>query len=381
MKTRENATAWLLMAPALLVLAVFGIFPIFYAFYVSLHAWRIRQGEVVGLGHYLRALGDPAHLGLAVLAAALIWLAWRCGRRSSTTGEEEGRTDPSRAWVVASIVLMTAAVVALAIALAGLADSGDLRLYNGFKITLFYVLGTIPAEISISMVLAYLLFRAQRGKGVFRMLFFLPYVTPMIATAVVFRTIFSPHPSSIANRFWGWFGLDNQRWLFEGRSVVALLLEGFGVGAPEWVNDLFPSLALVSIILYNIWVYVGYNTVIMLAGLSAIPRHFYEAAAIDGASAIRSFTHVTLPLLSPTLFFLTLVGVIGTFKAFNHIYIMRSAGAQDSVDVLPVVIFDQIYQFHDAGYASALALILFGAILLLTVLQNRLLGQRVFYGD
>ena len=90
---------------------------------------------------------------------------------------------------------------------------------------------------------------------------------------------------------------------------------------------------------------------------------------------------MTLPLLSPTLFFLTLVGVIGTFKAFNHIYIMRTAGAQDSVDVLPVVIFDQIYQFHNAGYASALALILFGAILMLTVLQNRLLGKRVFYGD
>jgi ABC-type sugar transport system permease subunit len=380
MKARESATAWLLMAPALLVLGVFGIFPIFYAFYVSLHAWRIRQGEVVGLEHYLRALGDPAHLGLAVVAAALIWLAWRWGRRGSKA-LEPGSRGRAGSWVLASIVLVAAAVVALAIALGGLADSGDLRLYNGFKITLFYVLGTIPAEICISMVLAYLLFRVRRGKGVFRMLFFLPYVTPMIATAVVFRTIFSPHPSSMANRFWGWFGMDNQRWLFEGRSVVTLLLEGIGVGAPEWVNDLFPSLALVSIILYNIWVYVGYNTVIMLAGLSAIPRHFYEAAAIDGASAARSFAHVTLPLLSPTLFFLSLVGVIGTFKAFNHIYIMRTAGAQDSVDVLPVVIFDQIYQFHDAGYASALALILFGAILLLTVFQNRVLGRRVFYGD
>jgi len=375
---REHATAWLLMTPALLVLAVFGIFPIFYAFFVSLHAWRIKQGEMVGAGHYLRALGDPAHLGLAAVAAAIIWLAWRWRRRLAH------QSSPNRTggWLVASLALGAAGVVALAVALNGLADSGDLRLYNGFKITLFYVLGTIPAEITISMVLAYLLFRAQRGKSVFRMLFFLPYVTPMIATAVVFRTIFSPHPSSMANRFWGWFGMENQRWLFEGRSVVALLLEGLGATTyPDWVNELFPSLALVSIILYNIWVYVGYNTVIMLAGLSAIPRHFYEAAAIDGASAVRSFTHVTLPLLSPTLFFLTLIGVIGTFKAFNHIYIMRTAGAQDSVDVLSVAIFDQIYQFHNAGYASALALILFGAIMLLTVLQNKLLGQRVFYGD
>ena len=375
---REHATAWLLMTPALLVLAVFGIFPIFYAFFVSLHAWRIKQGEMVGAGHYLRALGDPAHLGLAAVAAAIIWLAWRWRRRLA----HQSTPNRTGGWLVASLALGAAGVVALAVALNGLADSGDLRLYNGFKITFFYVLGTIPAEITISMVLAYLLFRAQRGKSVFRMLFFLPYVTPMIATSVVFRTIFSPHPSSMANRFWGWFGMENQRWLFEGRSVVALLLEGLGATTyPDWVNELFPSLALVSIILYNIWVYVGYNTVIMLAGLSAIPRHFYEAAAIDGASAVRSFTHVTLPLLSPTLFFLTLIGVIGTFKAFNHIYIMRTAGAQDSVDVLSVAIFDQIYQFHNAGYASALALILFGAIMLLTVLQNKLLGQRVFYGD
>lgn len=379
MKAGESATAWLLLAPALLVLAVFGIFPIFYAFYVSLHAWRIRRGDMVGLDHYLRALGDPTHVGLAVVAVAVLWMVWRWGR--SGRDPDDSTRQRTGAWLVASLILGIGAVTALATALGGLADSGDLRLYNGFKITLFYVLGTIPAEICMSMVLAYLLFRARRGKGLFRTLYFLPYVTPMIATAVVFRTIFSPHPSSMANRFWGWFGMEHQRWLFEGRSVVTLVLEGMGANPPGWINDMFPSLALVSIILYNIWVYVGYNTVIMLAGLSAIPRHFYEAAAIDGASTVRGFVHVTLPLLSPTLFFLTLVGVIGTFKAFNHIYIMRTAGAQDSVDVLPVVIFDQIYQFHNAGYASALALILFGAILMLTVFQNRLLGQRVFYGD
>ena len=370
---REHATAWLLMSPALVVLGVFGIFPIFYAFFVSLHAWRIKQGDVIGLAHYLHALGDPTYLGLAAAAVALVWLARRARPRQCRAGG---------IWLAAGLLLGVAGAAMLVAALAGLAQSGDLRLYNGFRVTAFYVLGTIPAEIAISMVLAYLLFKAQQGKSVFRVLFFLPYVTPMIATAVVFRAIFSPHPSAIANRFWGWFGMEHQRWLFEGRSVVALMLEGLGAQAyPAWVDDLFPSLALVSIVCYNIWVYVGYNTVIVLAGLSAIPREYYEAAAIDGASATHSFRHVTLPLLSPTLFFLILVGVIGTFKAFNHIYIMRTAGAQDSVDVLSVVIFDQIYQFHNAGYASALALILFVAILMLTVLQNKLLGRRVFYGD
>ena len=203
----------------------------------------------------------------------------------------------------------------------------------------------------------------------------------MIATAVLFRTLFSPHPSSLANRIWGLLGFENQRWLFESRSIAALVCEGFELACPAWANALFPSLALVSVILYNVWVYIGYDTVILLAGLSAIPRHYYEAAAMDGANAWQSFRHVTVPLISPTLFFITLVGLIGTFKAFNHIYILRTAGARDTVDVVSILIFDRLYNYQDAGYASCLSLILFAAILALTLAQNRLLGRRVFYGE
>ena len=230
--------------------------------------------------------------------------------------------------------------------------------------------------------LAYLLFKITRASGAFRTLFFLPYVTPVIASAVVFRTIFSPHPSSLANRFWSLWGLENQRWLHESKSVVVLLLQGAGFASyPAWVDSFFPSLALTSIILYNIWVYVGYDTVILLAGLSAIPKQYYEAAEMDGAGEWQVFRHITLPLVSPTLFFLSMVAVIGTFKAFNHVYIMRTAGARDSVDVLSIAIFDQIFEYHNAGYASAMAFVLFVAILALTLLQNRVLGRRVFYGD
>ena len=199
---------------------------------------------------------------------------------------------------------------------------------------------------------------------------------------MVFRTIFSPHPSSLANRFWSLWGLENQRWLYESKSVVALLLEGVGFAShPAWVDSVFPSLALTSIILYNIWVYVGYDTVILLAGLSAIPKQYYEAAEMDGAGEWQVFRHITLPLVSPTLFFLSMVAVIGTFKAFNHVYILRTPGARDSVDVLSIAIFDQIFEYHNAGYASAMAFVLFIAILALTLLQNRVLGRRVFYGD
>ena len=109
--------------------------------------------------------------------------------------------------------------------------------------------------------------------------------------------------------------------------------------------------------------------------------HYYEAAEIDGANSWQVFRHITLPLVSPTLFFLSMIAVIGTFKAFNHIYILRTPGARDSVDVLSIAIFDQIFEFHNAGYASAMAFVLFVAILGLTFLQNRALGKRVFYGD
>ncbi len=375
---KEQAIAWGFMAPALIALAAFGLFPIGYALYVSLHRWRIKQEALIGLDHYVRALGEPRFFACFLLGLGLIWGAsWL---RSRWRQQEAGqRLVPVLAfWGL----ILAAGWLLLFAGLPGMLKSGDGRLYNGFKVTFFYALGTIPVQLSVSMGLAYLLFKNWRGRGVFRVLFFLPYVTPVIASAVVFRTIFNPHPSSLANRFWGALGMENQRWLYENKSVVFLALKGLGVtNCPLWINECFPSLALVSIILYNIWVYIGYDTVILLAGLSAIPRHYYEAAQIDGAGNWQSFRHITLPLVSPTLFFLSMVAVIGTFKAFNHIYIMRTPGARDTVDVLSIAIFDQIFEYHNAGYAATLAFVLFVAILALTLLQNRVLGKRVFYGE
>ena len=376
-RSKEKWIAWGFLSPALVVLVGFGLFPIGYAFYVSLHKWRIKKEAVVGFDHYVRALGDPAHLVFLLLGFALVWGAYRL--RGILF--ERGLQLPLAhlAW---GAVLLPGLWVMLGPGLDGLVETGDPALYNGFKVTFFYAAGTIPFQLSLATGLAYLLFKSMRAKGTFRVLFFLPYITPVIASAVVFRTIFSPHPSSLANRFWSFFGLEEQRWLYESKSVVVLLLQGMGLETyPAWINGLFPSLALTSIILYNIWVYVGYDTVILLAGLSAIPRHYYEAAEIDGANGWQVFRHITLPLVSPTLFFLSMVAVIGTFKAFNHIYIMRTPGARDTVDVLSVAIFDQIFEFHNAGYASAMAFVLFMAILVLTLLQNQVLGKRVFYGD
>jgi multiple sugar transport system permease protein len=370
----EPWIAWGFLAPALSVLLLFGLFPIGYALFVSLHEWRIRNTGWLGLAHYRRAVGEPLGLLWVGLGVALLLWAWR---RAAGSGPVCGRW---RRWVrlgLAGVGLWLALVPGLA----RLVATGDPKLYNGIRITALYAVGTIPVELGVSLLLAWLLLRGLRGKGAFRVLFFLPYITPVIASAVVFRTLFGPHPASLANRVLGVFGLAPSRWLHESRSLLALLCDGVGIACPGWAEPLFPSLALTAVILYNIWVYIGYDTVILLAGLAAIPPHYYEAAAIDGANGWQVFRQITVPLLSPTLFFLSTVSLIGTFKAFNHLYIMRTPAAQDSVDVLSVAIFDLLFQAHNAGYAAALAFLLFLLILGLTLAQNRLLGRRVFYGD
>lgn len=208
------------------------------------------------------------------------------------------------------------------------------------------------------------------------MLYFLPYITPVVAAAVVFRTIFSPRDTSLANTVLSWINIQPQKWLFEPRPINEILfriqdLQGFLAG---------PSMALVSIILFGIWTYVGYNTVIFLAGLGSIPSVLYEAAEIDGAGKWQLFRHITVPLLSPVTFYLALIAFIGTFKAFNHIYVMRVSSAQGTVDVASVTIFDTFYKLNQFGYAAAQAIILFFIILALTFAQNKIFGDRVFYG-
>jgi ABC-type sugar transport system permease subunit len=132
--------------------------------------------------------------------------------------------------------------------------------------------------------------------------------------------------------------------------------------------------------IYGVWTFFGFNTVVFLAGLGNIPRETYEAASIDGATRWSQFRHITLPLLSPTIYFLTLYSVIGTFKAFNHIYVLRTGAALGTTDTASVVIFQMFKRDTRYGYASALAILLLLIIIILTVVNNRIASQRVHYG-
>lgn len=372
----EHLTAYAFLTPALVLLGAFGLFPLGYAFYVSLHKWRYKKGAFLGFANFVKAVGRPDMLGQVLAGVLLVAAAYFLWRRA-TRADKPFRT---LLWLVGAAALLGAGCF-LVMGVPGLLRTGDVEFYTGLKLTVFYAVFSIPGQLVLALLISIALFNLGTRAGLLRLVYFLPYITPMIASAVVFRSLFSPDERSVANRVLALVGSAPLGWLCESDSIVRLLLQAwFHTPGPDWVNTAFPSLAMISVVLYGGWVYVGYDTVILLAGLSAVPRELYEAAELDGAGSWAVLRNVTLPLLSPTLFFLSMISVIGTFRAFNHIYIMRTASARGTLDTTALVIFDTFFKGHNASYASAMALCLFVVILGVSLLQNRIAKNLVFYG-
>jgi ABC-type sugar transport system permease subunit len=320
--------------------------------------------------------GDPGiwsqiiTIGSGVVLLILAWRIWR-----SASKQDSNRSFTLR--IFAAFFLMVGGwllIGELPMAIA----AGDRDMWSGLKVTIFYSLGTVPIQLTVSLFLAILLFQRMRGFELFRMMYFIPYVVPYVASAAVFRQMFSVRPAAPVNQLVGFFGLPPQQWLQQPTGVITMLGEKFGFAVPEWAAG--PSLALVVIMIYSIWVYVGYDTVIYLAGLGNISSELTEAAEIDGAGRWQVFRHIIFPLLSPTTYFLSLIAIIGTFKAFAHIWVMRHEFALKTVHTFSVQIFFEFFDRLRFGYASALAFVLFGIILTLTLINNRIAGSRVFYG-
>ncbi|MEW5830018.1 MAG: ABC transporter permease subunit [Chloroflexota bacterium] len=538
---RETLTAYLMIAPAGILIFMFGIFPVGFALFVSLHRWRLKRGDIIGLENYTLAIGPLAYLlAFTFGVGALVWAFFQFRRAYRSMGAKPLRfwllnlpgillaaaglgfvrwtvvllpnildiadkirgvdrtrelfmqllgeafnaenVLPARAamlWLIAAaaaaflvavylwrapenpqrqfelaagwlgvgigaillpyvysqmmaaydaavqagtdpgiapqLVSISTGAILLFIGwkiwgraheqdstflfflrLAGamvfivggwimvgelpvIVASGDPDLWVGLRATLFYSLGTIPFQLGISIFLAVLLFQQLKGSQFFRMMFFMPYVTPTVASAAVFRQLFSNRLQAPINAGMRALGLDPLQWLWEPKGIFRLMATGWGIeNWPAWADG--PSLALVVIMIYSIWVFVGYDTVIYLAGLGNIPKEMSEAAEVDGANPWQVFRHITFPMLSPTTYFLTLISVIGTFKAFNHIWVMRLDAALRTTDTFSVVIFTEFFEKLRYGYASAMAFVLFAIILLLTYFNNKIQGSKVFYG-
>ncbi len=533
----ENLTAYAFLAPAGIIIFLFGIFPVLFAFFVSLHRWRRFPGDYRGLDFYVEAIGSFAYvvffwlsIGAVLYGVYCLWRLWRESRgerqglaymisgavasagflsfinwffvllpvildvpqrlrgqqitqemfiseffasfqfpqvlaandmmliavwltlvvsivffRFVKTGrsnfyfimalagitalvcgvllmqltlaemeiaiaeaQENGETLP----IWSQILLISAGAGLMGVALwlwqRGVADYDDRRfvmrvllvilavsgayllitqlppalaeadrdILRGFSVTVMYSVFSVPLQLALGLGLAVLLFQNIRAKSFFRVVYFMPYITPFVATSAVFALLFSHSSGSPANQLMAALGLSKQNWLLEPRGIFQLM---FGPDVPAALAG--PGLALVVIIIYNIWVYAGYSTVIFLAGLGNIPRELYEAARIDGANNWHQFRFVTLPLLSPTTFFLILIATIGTFQAFTQIFLLRRPGAYTAVDTVNIYIYEEIRAANpDYGYGAAMAFVLFGVILILTLIQNRVIGRRVFYG-
>jgi len=252
----------------------------------------------------------------------------------------------------------------------------DPGMWHALGITITYALISIPVQLVLGLVLAYLLFQNIRGKQLLRVLYFLPYITATVAASAVWSYLYSPD-NGLFNQILRLIHLPPLRWLGDSHDIFTLLAGSVGLTLPAWASG--PSLALVSLIIFTTWVFVGFDITIFLAGLGSVPAELYEAARLDGAAEWQLFGFITLPLLSPTTFFLLTFTIIGTFKAFNHIYVMTQGGPGDATTTASLFIFNQLYQFNRYGYSAALSFILFIVILLLTIVQNRLTRDQIVY--
>jgi multiple sugar transport system permease protein len=288
----QGAAAWLFLAPALVLIGCFFLLPVAASLLLSFTDFDIY------------AIADPANVRLV-------------GLRNYSE-------------LVASPMFWTA-----------------------LKNTLYFVAVGGPLTVAVSLGAALLVnARLVRFKSFFRTLYFAPFVTTLVAVAIVWRYLYHPE-----------YGLLNYA------------LGVFGIGPVDWLGD--PRWAMPAIILLAVWKNFGYHMLIFIAGLQAIPEELYEAAYLDGAGPWRRFRHVTLPMLGPTLAFVGLITMIGFFQLFAEPYVMTQGGPLRSTTSLVLLMYEEGFRWWRMGYAAAVAFVLFLVILAVMLIQRRIRREEV----
>jgi multiple sugar transport system permease protein len=232
----------------------------------------------------------------------------------------------------------------------------DELFYQSLKVTFVFALISVPLYQIFSLIAAMLLNMRTRGMKLFRLLYFMPSVIPAVAVSMMWVMIFNPE-----------YGVLNR--------ALALV----GIQGPAWLQD--PSYALGALIVMGIWG-IGNTIIIYLSGLQGVPEELYEAAELDGAGRFRRFFSITLPMISPTIFFNLIMGIIGGFQYFTQAFVMTNGGPLNSTLFYNLYLYNKAFQDYEMGYASALSWILFVIILVFTLLVIRSSSMWVYYqGD
>lgn len=210
--------------------------------------------------------------------------------------------------------------------------------------SLIFAAGLVPLNMALALCLALALSRPFFGVVFFRTVFFAPVITSAVAWAIVWKFLLQ-----------GENGFVNQ--------MLALV----GIDGPNWLRD--PNWAMVAVIFTRVIKMVGLNMILYIAALQSVPRDYEEAARLEGASGWQIFWSITWPLLAPTTLVIMIITMIGSFKVFDHIYLMTNGGPENGTLVLAFYIYEQGFKFFNTGYASALAMIMFAVVLMLTILQ------------
>jgi multiple sugar transport system permease protein len=236
----------------------------------------------------------------------------------------------------------------------------DPLFWQAIRNTVVYVIGVVPIGICFSLILAVAIDQKIKFKNLFKSIFFLPTVTAIVAVSVIWK------------------------WLYAGEKYGLLnyMIMKLGFQPVDWLAN--PAWVLPSIMIMSIWAGVGYNMILFLAGLQTIPHAMYEAAEIDGAGFWKKFFHITLPLLKPTIVFVTMMAFVFSFQVFEQVYIMTSGqggigGVLNSGLTIVAYLYDKGFQKFQMGYASAMAYIIFFIIFMLTMINKRLMKSDIEY--
>lgn len=233
---------------------------------------------------------------------------------------------------------------------------GDEEFWKSLVNTCIYTVVTVPVGVILSLITAVFLNASIKGKSFFRVLYFLPVISAPAAVAMVWRWLYNSD-----------FGLINY------------ILSVLHIQGPNWIAD--SRVVLGSVMIVGIWSLVGYNMVILLAGLQDIPGSYYEAAQIDGADSLKQFLHITVPLVSPTLFFVVLTTMISSLQVFDHIYMMLDSTnpALKSGESIVYLFYKYTFANNNKGYGSAIATVLLFLVMLLTVIQMKVQKKWIHY--